>query len=98
MIKNVKEAYRTARRIKKFKKYDVCYCREDDVSYFFTYSVAGLPVLRIYKETGNYEEIFFGQDYESFNEKKIPLSELKCYQNIKKKVWDLICCLIYPRN
>lgn len=77
MIKNVKEAYKIACKIKKYRKYDVCYCREDDISYFFTYPVYGLPVLRIYKEKGNYEEIFFGQDYKSINEREIPLSELK---------------------
>lgn len=77
MIKNVKEAYKIAHKIKRYRKYDACYCREDDVSYFFTYPVHGLPVLRIYKEKGNYEEIFFGQSYESINEREIPLSELK---------------------
>ncbi len=102
MIKNVKKAYRIARKIKRFKKYDVCYCREDDVSYFFTYPVHGFPVLRIYKENENYEEIFFGQDYESFNEKEIPLSELKCFKtnknNIKSRVRSLICCLLFRKN
>ena len=77
MIKTVKEAYNIAKKIRNYKKYDVGYCREDDVSYFFTYQVPGLPVLRIYKEKGNYEEIYFGQKYESINEREIPLSELK---------------------
>lgn len=77
MIKTAKEAYKIAKKIKEYKKYDTCYCREDDISYFFTYSVPGLPLLRIYKEKGNYEKILFGQNYESFNEKEIPLSELK---------------------
>lgn len=77
MIKTPKEAYKIAKKIKGYKKYDACYCREDDISYFFTYSVPGLPLLRIYKEKGNYEKIPFGQNYEIFNEKEIPLSELK---------------------
>lgn len=77
MIKTAKEAYNIAKKIKRYKKYDACYCREDDISYFFTYPVHGFPILRIYKEKGNYEEIFFGQNYESINEKEIPLTELK---------------------
>ncbi|MDE6730719.1 MAG: hypothetical protein K2J71_08085 [Oscillospiraceae bacterium] len=65
------------KKIKNYKKYDVAYCREDDVSYFFTYRIPGLPVLRIYKENGNYEEIYFNQNYASINEREISLSELK---------------------
>ena len=77
MIKNVKEAYKIAQKIKRYRKHDACYCREDDISNFVTYPVHGFPVLRIYKEKGDYEEIFFGQDYKSINEREIPLSELK---------------------
>lgn len=76
MIKTAKEAYNIAKKLKRYKKYNACYCREDDRSYLFTYPVHGLPVLRIYKEKGNYEEIFFGQKYESFNVKEVPLEQL----------------------
>lgn len=77
MIKTAKEAYKIAKKIKGYKKYDAWYCREDDISYFFTYPVHGLPVLRIFKENGNYEKIPFGKSYESRNEREIPLEELK---------------------
>ncbi|MDE7121622.1 MAG: hypothetical protein K2O42_05620 [Oscillospiraceae bacterium] len=77
MIKNVKEAYEISKKIRNYKKYDVAYCREDDVSYFFTYQIPGLPVLRIYKESGNYEKICFNQKYECTHEREVPLSELK---------------------
>ncbi|MDE5884846.1 MAG: hypothetical protein K2H29_07230 [Oscillospiraceae bacterium] len=77
MIKTAKEAYEIAKEIKNYKKYDVAYCREDDISYFFTYQIPGLPVLRIYKENQKWEEICFNQKYECIHEREVPLSELK---------------------
>ena len=76
MIKSVKEAYKITRKIKGYQKAKVCYCREDEQSYFFTYSTHGLPVLRVYKEDGHTEEILFGEQYESTAEKKVPLKDL----------------------
>ena len=77
MIKSVKEAYTITRKIKGYQKAKVCYCREDEQSYFFTYSTHGLPVLRVYKEDGHTEEILFGEHYESKDEKIISLEELR---------------------
>lgn len=79
MIKTAKEAYGIAKKIKEYKKYDTCFCREDDISYFFTYPVPGVPLLRIYKENGNYEKIPFHMaiNMKIENEKIIPLSQLK---------------------
>lgn len=87
MIHNVREAYRIVSKIRSYGKYNVIYCCEDDISYFFTYAVHGLPVLRIYKETGDYEEIFWGQNSESSPRKEIHISKLKqvlwkCFGNI----------------
>lgn len=76
MIKNPKDAYKIAKKTKGYKKAEACYCQEDKVSYYFVYSIHGLPVLRVYKEDGHTEQILFGDKCDNKDKRQVSLKEI----------------------